>query len=403
MPSPDFTDIDCISFCHQDNSTLTLAGNALYQLNTPNGEIMYHRTVASKYLKQIIHVTANHLLINMLVGARTKSTLLLENVYILVNVCFKQTVCGRQAQCCLYTRDGKYLIVVTASDIHLMNITTLSTLSTCRQIYGGSKENHVFTEGNFIHLAFAQSATYWNVAYHEIIVSYRITENQHLTPERVTYVPFLDLKDTTPDVCYTMLDHSGFSLVKTLDPDTKATIKLRTLTYGKPEEFDFRSYYDADIIDYSLSSWAPACINADFSKIYDPIPGRASDLQTFDKCFKPYANNIVYKNGIYYEHRLPVNQYIELYAPFNRNSTPISYSRRLAALYYMDTSQQRIFKYSIDEKQTTCCSCELYNNFLLFGCNFSNCTGLYQNPRVYMWGPYTGSHIPTTIWEGYLE
>lgn len=301
------------------------------------------------------------------------------------------------------TDNGKYLIVLTEKEIHLMDIGTMTTLSTCRQIYGGSPKNHIFSDDALVYLFFYQPVVYHNVDYYDIIVSYRITEEHLLIPDRVTYVPSLDLKGEAPAVCYTMLDSSGTALVKALDPDTDATIELRTLTYGKPEEFNFRSYYDAEYIEYPLSSWAPACINAKSPIYFEPHSGRNIDMQTFDKCFRPFDSNIVYKDGFYYEHRLPEDRYIKLNISFPKHCTPICYSRNLAALYYFDTEQQRIAKYSINEQKTTHHSIELYNNFLLYGCNFSFCTGLYQNACVYMWGPYTGDHIPTDIWEGYHE
>lgn len=284
-----------------------------------------------------------------------------------------------------------------------MDTVSLITLSCCRQIYGGSKRNHIFSDDSLVHLYFYQPVVYHNIDYYDIIVSYRITEENLLIPDRVTYVPSLDLKGETPAVCYTMLDSSGTALVKALDPDTNTTIELRTLTYGKPEEFNFRSYYDAEYIEYPLSSWVPACINAKSPIYFTPYSGRDIDMQTFDKCFKPFDSNIVYKDGFYYEHRLPEDQYIKLNISFPKHCTPICYSRNLAALYYFDTEQQRIAKFSINEQKTTHHSIELYNNFLLYGCNFSSCTGLYQNACVYMWGPYTGDHIPTDIWEGYHE
>ena len=57
--------------------------------------------------------------------------------------------------------------------------------------------------------------------------------------------------------------------------------------------------------------------------------------------------------------------------------------------------------YSIESQKFSHTTIELYSNFLLYGCNFNGCTGLYHNPKVYMWGPYTGEHIPTDVWEGY--
>lgn len=297
------------------------------------------------------------------------------------------------------TADGRYIIVATEKELYLVDISTLDSLSCSKQLYGGSRIKHIFSDGNLIHLASYQPVTFWSVNYHEIIVSYQITADQTLLPTKVTYVPSLALRGATPAVCFTMLDSWGFSLVKALDPDTKATIRLRTLTYGKPEEFNHRSYFHAEYIDYPLSSWAPACINADNPALYVTGSDRDIDIQTFDKCFKTFDSNIVYKNGAYYEHRLPENTYIDIYCELSESINPICYSRSLSALYCFDAKSQQFLKYSIKEQKLTHISIELYSNFLLYGCNFNDCTGLYHNPRVYMWGPYTGEHIPTELWK----
>lgn len=280
--------------------------------------------------------------------------------------------------------NAQLIAIFSTEDISLIDPNTFSIKSSCARYDEKDKGyKHLFIEGRNICITSNYAPEIAHVEYAASVATYAIDKQDSITLREITHVPCPWQFIEHCPLIYCVLDRTGLSLIKAAKPSDKTYMTYHHYEYTRPDEAHYRMFYESSLKHELMDKWVLASLG-NTRRCFGLQSVQAGDVQVDEKFFHPAGDNLICVGNSYYEHRVATHECIPLDSNLFTEMDRLNYSPQKRAIYYNDRHSSSIHKYDIDEHRTTHTSNYLHPHILIYGCDFSGCTGERKEIPWYM-------------------